>query len=107
MIGQDMPTPDFDKTIGKIADRINKKRREELMSFYSDNNEFSEYIKDARNFETFKKGNKSGSMKKVASMPQVVDQFFTKVYGENYYKDPNFFIKHAPEWGVNKWTPDV
>jgi hypothetical protein len=33
-------------------------------------------------------------------MPVEVDKFFSDVYGEDYYKDPDFFRKHAPEWMV-------
>ena len=39
---------------------------------------------------------------KVATIPIEVDQWFVKMYGEDYYKDPDFFIKRHPEWRVTK-----
>lgn len=84
----------------KIADAVNKKRRNEIFQIYNKKNFFNEYIKNARESGQFQKGNKSKTMRKVASFPLEVDQFFTKVYGRDYYKDPKFFTKHHPEWMV-------
>lgn len=84
----------------KIADAINRKRRQEIFEIYNQKTVFSEYIRQARESGQFQKGNKSKSMRKVASLPMEVDQFFSKVYGKDYYKDTNFFNKHHPEWLV-------
>lgn len=89
-----------DDAVRKLADNVNAKRQQEIYQIYAGKNEFDEYIGKAREFGTFEKGNKSRSMRKIASFPVEVDLFFIKVYGENYYKDPNFFQKTHPEWRV-------
>lgn len=92
----------MDSVIQKIADSINKKRREEIMTIYSSDNEFWKGIRQAKNYGTFQHGNRSKTMKKVASMPVEVDLFFERVYGKDYYKDKDFFTKHHSEWSVVK-----
>ena len=92
----------FDASIRKLADEINTKRQLEINQIYSGKNEFDEYVGYAREHGVFEKGNKSKSMRKIASFPVEVDQFFTKVYGDNYYKDPDFFKKYHNEWAVIK-----
>ena len=86
--------------IVKIADSINQARRDELIQVYSQNSDFNKYIAQVKAEKLFQKGNKSKSMRKIASMPRVVDEFFTKLYGPEYFKDPDFFTKTAPEWAV-------
>lgn len=92
----------IDNVIQKIADNINKKRREEIFHIYSADNSFWKEIRDAKNYQMYERGNKSKTMRKVASMPIEVDTFFTKVYGPDYYKDKDFFRKYHPEWSVVK-----
>lgn len=84
----------------KLADSVNRKRQLEIFQIYSKNNDFDKYIAEAKAKGTFEKGNKSKSMRKIASFPVEVDAFFTKVYGEDYYKDPEFFTKLHLEWSV-------
>jgi hypothetical protein len=91
---------DVNAAIRKVADRINAKRRRELIEIYSGNTVFKDYVQDARKYKTFVEGNKSKSMRKIASMPMEVDAFFSRVYGNDYYKEKDFFTKHAPEWSV-------
>ncbi len=86
--------------IVKIADSINQARRDELIRVYSQDSDFNKYVSQVRAEKLFKHGNKSKSMRKIASMPRVVDEFFTKLYGSDYFKDPDFFVKTAPEWAV-------
>lgn len=90
----------FDASIRRLADEINEKRQLEINQIYAGKNDFDEYIGHAREHGTFEKGNKSRSMRKIATFPIEVDQFFTKVYGENYYKDPDFFKRYHNEWSV-------
>ncbi len=101
-----MPLPkdqaSLDNSIRNLADKINAKRQDEIRQIYSGKNSFDEYICMAREHGIFEKGNKSKSMRKIATFPVELDLFFTKVYGENYYKDPDFFQKVAPEWRVVK-----
>lgn len=89
--------------IQKVADSINKKRREELIETFNDRDLLQE-IHRTRLSGTFDHGNKSKSMRKVASIPFEVDQFFQKIYGVDYYKDKDFFDKFAPEWKVTNKT---
>lgn len=92
--------PDINATVRKLAGEVNKKRQQEIFDIYSHTNIFDEYIRQARQFGTFNKGNKSKSMRKIASFPVEVDAFFIKVYGADYYKDPHFFTRVHPEWRV-------
>ena len=84
--------------IGKVADAINEKRRAELIRAYFSRNEYAEAVRYARMMGSFKKGGKN--MRKVASMPPEVDAFFTKLYGPDYYHEPDFFNKWGSEWKV-------
>jgi hypothetical protein len=90
----------IDKIIHNIAEGINKKRREEVIRIYSSDNSFWKSIREAKTFDTYTKGNKSKSMRKIASIPDEVDVWFSRIYGPDYYKDKDFFVKVAPEWSV-------
>lgn len=95
-----MNSDDLKQATVKIADAINKKRRQEIINVYSSSAAF-DYIKKMRKEGVFDTGKTKGArMKKVASVPLEVDRFFTKLYGEDYYKDKDFFLKIAPEWRV-------
>lgn len=94
------PHKKFDDAVGKIADNINATRRAELTRIFTGQDGFLQSLKRMRDSGEYEKGNKSGSMRKLASMPLVVDQFFTDLYGEDYYKDPDFFTKRFQEWAV-------
>ena len=96
-------TQSFKEAIGKIADDINYESRNKLLTYFNKQTVFSDYIKQAKASGIFEKSNKSKTMKKIATFPVEVDNFFTKIYGADYYKDPKFFDKVAPEWRVNKW----
>jgi hypothetical protein len=41
-------------------------------------------------------------MRMVASVPEDVHYFFERVFGKDYYKDPDFFVKKFSEWNVHK-----
>lgn len=90
---------DLDEKIAKIADKVNKKRRQELISIYN-NTDLFRTLKRIKDNKIFNKGNKSKTMRAIASYPVEVDMFFQKLYGDEYYKDPDFFTKHYPEWLV-------
>lgn len=87
-------------TIGKIADKINAKRRAELLSLMDFDNPVFKYLADLRMKQTFKDGSKDKTYRKIASLPYEVDIFFSRVYGSDYYKDPDFFTKKYQEWAV-------
>lgn len=88
-----------DDAIRKVAERVNQKRRSEILNIYSSTDIFKQ-LKQLKDQETFRHGSKSKTWRKVASFPIEIDQFFTKVYGPDYYKDKNFFTRFAPEWLV-------
>ena len=91
----------FDDAISKIVDEINKKRRQELIQIYN-NPKVWNYLRKVKEQNIFDGGSKSKVWKKVASLPLEVDLFFTRVYGEDYFKDPDFFEKYYPEWKVTE-----
>lgn len=91
------------EAIQKVADSINKKRREELIETFNDRDLLQELHRTRLSGE-FDTGNKSKTMRKVASIPVEVDHFFQKIYGPDYYKDKDFFDKFAPEWKVTNKT---
>lgn len=86
------------KALTKIADEVNQSRREELMKLFFQTTAWTDWVKQQRALGQQK--SKSKVWRKVASFPIEVDQFFTKIYGKHYYKDPDFFNKIAPEWKV-------
>lgn len=89
----------FAKSIRRIADQINEKRRREINNIY-DSGEMLRYLHELRQSEEYRRGSKSKTYKKTASMPAEIDRYFAKLYGEHYYKDESFFTKHYTEWAV-------
>lgn len=83
--------------IGKLADDINKKRREELIRLFTSDDIQSEFRR-IRASGVYDKGSKS--MKKIASYPLIVDEFFKRIYGDDYHEIPDFFKKYAKEFMV-------
>ncbi len=84
----------------KVAEKVNAKRRREVLSVYRNSAVF-DFIKKTRKSGEYQEGKKKGvRMRKVASIPHEVDVFFTRLYGVNYYKDPDFFVKRHQEWRV-------
>lgn len=94
-----MGKPNLDEEMVKLADKVNKKRRLELISIYN-NTEMFRHIKRLKDTGVYAGGNKSKTMRAVASYPVEVDEFFQKIYGEEYYKDENFFRNRHPEWRI-------
>lgn len=88
------------EALGKVADAINEKRRREIFQIYENTSVFKR-LHELRQDGVFKNGAKSNNMRKVATIPFEVDLFFSKVYGDDYYKDPDFFTKRFTEWNVN------
>jgi hypothetical protein len=88
----------FKETLGKIADHINAKRRHELATIMYSDNVFKDWVIKQRKGGPQK--SKSKVWRKVATLPVVVDQFFQRVYGEDYYKDKDFFERYGSEWKV-------
>jgi len=94
-----MPVINFQEQVVKLADRVNKKRRQELINIYDSTSVFKalQYVREQQIYD---RGNKSKTMRKIASMPIEVDAFFSKIYGEDYFKEKDFFRRIAPEWTV-------
>jgi uncharacterized protein YaaR (DUF327 family) len=84
----------------KIADRINTKRRKEVIETFIDGQGLYEEFARIKAMGLYNKGNKSKTMRKIASYPLIIDQFFIDIYGPDYYKEKDFFKKYAPEWLV-------
>ncbi|MEM4134603.1 MAG: hypothetical protein QXV73_05340 [Candidatus Micrarchaeia archaeon] len=90
----------FDEAIQKIAREINRKRQEEVLTFFNKRTWFSDYIKKVKMLGIYDKPSKSKVWRKIAEMPPEVDHFFTRIYGSDYFKDKNFFTKIHTEWRV-------
>jgi len=93
---------DLTKATKKVADSVNAKRRSEVFNLYQNKPVF-DYLSQLRRDGVYNKGNKSKSMKLLASIPIELDIFFSRVYGEDYFKDPDFFTKRYSEWNVNDY----
>jgi hypothetical protein len=83
------------ESVIKTADRINSSRRREILSIYSN----TELFKQLRRMGAQVKSDSGKRL--IATLPAEVDMFFTKVYGRDYYKDPDFFTKHHSEWHLH------
>ena len=87
------------KIISNIADSINKKRRQELFNIYT-NDEVKDWITEQQKANWNSKRTGKAGWRKIASIPEEVDIFLTKVYGNDYYKDKNFLKKMCKEWMI-------
>lgn len=86
--------------VGKIVQNINKKREKEFIEANDPNGIIRQYIEEQKYRADYKRTGKAGWVK-VASIPFIVDQFFIKHYGPDYYKEKDFF-ERFPEWKVIK-----
>lgn len=86
------------KHVNKVIDAINKKREREFVEANDPNGIIQKYIQDQKKNAGYKRTGKAGWIK-IASIPYVVDQWFIKNYGEDYFKDKDFF-ERFPEWKV-------
>lgn len=82
----------------KLLNKFLDDRLSELLSVYQDPT-FLQQNYEERKLGIHDRGNKSKVWRKVASMPIEIDAFFTRIYGDDYYKDKSFF-KKFPEWLV-------
>lgn len=87
---------DFEEAILKVANKVNSQRRKELRDVYTNRSEFKEFLRKHKQYYEHPKGGAHWRLH--ASFPVVVDDFFSNMYGQDYYKDPDFFKKHYPEW---------
>jgi len=81
----------------KIADEINFQRRQEIASIYT-SPEIVGWVNEMKKNNWDSKRHGKAGWRRIASIPVVVDNFLTKVYGENYYKNKNFLKKMCKEW---------
>lgn len=93
---------DVDRAIKKAHKILNDKYTSDMISILNDKTGFLDNLNREREQQVYKKSGKA--MRKVASLPMEVDAFFIKVYGPDYYKDPDFFTKHYTEWSVQRYT---
>jgi len=84
----------------EIADRINQKRRMEVIETFKTGQGLYEEFKRMKDHGVYEKGNKTKTMRLIALIPPEIDRFFTDIYGKDYYKDKSFFKTRHPEWTV-------
>lgn len=89
----------WDEALIKVADQVNQKRRQEIIDIYN-NKDIQAYFAKMRATDEFTKGSKSKVWRKVATVPVEIDIMFQKLYGDEYYKEKDFFEKHHREWLV-------
>jgi len=92
------PSKNFKEAIGKIADSINEQRRNELIRAFTNKDGFIDAMKELKKRPNAHRAGGKARWRLHASFPEVVDDFFTAMYGKDYYKEPDFFTKHFPEW---------
>lgn len=95
----------IDKAITKIVNSINKDRQDQLSIANAPDGQVQAWMNEQRKLG-YKRSGKAGWVK-IATIPMVVDQWFTKMYGADYFKDPDFFDKMYPEWKVVKNTKTI
>ncbi len=85
------------RAIGRVADGINARRRQELIQTFKNKDGFISALQEIKKYADGT-GKGKAHWRLHAAFPQVVDDFFTAMYGKYYYKDKDFFKKHYPEW---------
>lgn len=91
------------KALGKIVAGINRKRQLGADFATRPPEEVKKWMEDQQKERWDNRPMGKAGWKKIATIPLVVDQFFTKMYGVDYYKDKDFFEKY-PEWKLAKDT---
>lgn len=92
------------KAVNKIVSELNNKRQKEYDWLTKSNGEIKN-IMDEQRARGFKRTGKAG-MVKIATIPVLIDELYTKQYGADYYKQKGFFDEH-PEWKVVKNTKEI
>lgn len=87
------------QAIDKLVNSINQKRDKELNAALAEESQVKRWIEDQRRNNPSKRAGEANWIK-IAHVPFVVDQWFTKMYGKDYYKDKDFFTKYYREWMV-------
>lgn len=89
-----------EKALKKIVDSINKRRQAQVEAAYDENGFIQSVITEDKKEHWDKNPVGKAGWQKIASIPLEVDRWFSKFYGADYYKDPEFFTKKHPEWRV-------
>lgn len=89
-----------DRALKKIVNSINRKRQAQIEEAYDDEGVTQSVLLEDKKAHWDKNPAGKAGWQKIASIPMEVDRWFTKVYGADYYKDPEFFTKKHPEWRV-------
>jgi len=92
------------QAVTKIVTALNRKRQAEYAQALDPQGEVKKWVEKQRQAK-FKRTGKAGWVK-IASVPLIVDQFFVKIYGDEYYKEKDFF-EHYPEWKVVEDTRKI
>jgi hypothetical protein len=99
-----MKKPDqFNQTLGVIADKINARRRAELLNTFGGRDGFVQEMQVIRDSEAYRHGNKDKSARKIASIPTTYWRFLEDLYQERtgsrkFYQDITFMRENCPEF---------
>ncbi len=88
------------KAVKKVIEAINHKRQRAITEAYNPKGEIQTVLTEEKKNRWYQKPVGQAGWQKIASIPMEVDQWFTKMYGADYYKNPDFFTKMYPEWRV-------
>ena len=91
---------DVQKAVKKVVEAINRKRQKQIEEAYDPQGVVQAHLTEEKRSRWYQNPVGKAGWQKVATIPVEVDRWFVKMYGEDYYKDPDFFRKHAPEWMV-------
>jgi hypothetical protein len=97
--------PDDAQVLRNIADKINAKRRAELLAIQNGHAGFLKELHEVRESEIFKHGNKDKSARLVASIPYTYWKFLENLYesqtgSKKFHEDIKFMRENCPEFLV-------
>lgn len=93
---------DEQKAVKKVVEAINRKRQKQIEDAYDPQGIVQTQLTEEKRTRWYQAPVGKAGWQKIATIPIEVDQWFVKMYGEDYYKDPDFFTKRHPEWRVTK-----
>ena len=89
-----------ERILKKAIQVNNQKQHYEMLNILNNKTGFMNELARIRAEQTYRKSGKATRL--VASVPEEVHTFFIKVFGQDYYKDKDFFTKRFSEWSVHK-----
>ena len=89
-----------DHNLASLVDALNRKHYVDIVdSLDNPHSTFNHYMDEIRTQEYAQRAWKSGKkdMRLLAVLTPEQDAAFTRAYGPNYHRDPNFFKKQFPQ----------